>query len=234
MTQTWFPPCHNEFNGPAWFMSDLLVFWMLTPHWAALLDQRTSAQLWMMLCFCWLAMLTPIISCVLLGVNPNVEFSNFIEFHPLTRWPIYVGGMVFAQLWLSTEGLKGSIASALSVGVLLLGLVAVGLSTPPGFNMTLLSLFWGHGFATFPMLCGLSCISAQWKPPASFVTPLAWAGRLAFQIYLLHVPVMAMGKYYFVTFPALAFWCTLLITGLIAAVAQRSATEAMRGSTKPS
>jgi peptidoglycan/LPS O-acetylase OafA/YrhL len=67
MTTTWFAPFHFDLNGPAWFLENLVIFWILTPHWMHAVSLLGLRGQWFVLALCWAVMWGPHIAMYVLS-----------------------------------------------------------------------------------------------------------------------------------------------------------------------
>jgi hypothetical protein len=99
MVQTWLRPFHSQVNGPAWFLSNLCVFYALHPHWHEMAFRRLSDGVRLTaLVLVYLASFTPHLVCYQFFDVPlykrwyGKSIHAFIEFHPLCNWCPFAAG----------------------------------------------------------------------------------------------------------------------------------------------
>lgn len=212
LTQTWLPPAVHLFKEEsasiddsdrirdAWYLSNLAVFWYLTPRFRYLLDRLSKRNVGLLLVSCWTATLWPAVVNAVINSIAARSTMHFIESSPILRFPMYLGGMAFAQLVVSEHGGPAK-SNALAV-LAQTEAIAVQFILLIGTYFGLLelhadhhSLHGGCGFVTFPAICSLHSVAIiaevrglQWTPQAR--TALRVAGAASWPIYLLHQPVL--------------------------------------------
>jgi hypothetical protein len=214
MTTTWFEPFHFDINGPAWFLENLLIFWLFTPHWmhtVALLGPRLQ---WGLLALCWAVMWGPhiamyeILDMPLQGTYYTNFARNFIEFSPVTNAAPFVGGIVLARVvvctpWTTLLTRWQAVGVTVSVGICVVLMFTVD---PPGFDTGRHELLASKGPALFPLFAAL-IVAATATPCRDWVV----GGRLvalggafglgvaAWPLYILHLPVHSVLVHIFPT-----------------------------------
>jgi len=238
LTQTVLPPFHNYFNGPAWYLSTLFVFWFLAPHWSRFVKRLTGKRQLLLLGLCWFCMLCPSIVCFrLLDLNLNVggDVPQFVEFSFLTRWPVFLGGLSFGHL-VRGRHVDVSFAFGFEASMIIVGsFILLYLAGPPGFDMGRHLLLFDHGFATFPLFCAIAWVSLACPGNSKLA---AMCGEIAYPVFISHVPVMAFVQFMFGEAVGRAFWSILPVFSIGLLFAQRALDwllqkDRRRGDEKP-
>ena len=164
----------SEFN---WYISALLLFYLLAPYFAVIIQRASSGQKLLFLLF--------LILC-------SVPFWGAEEFIiTVSRLPIFYMGMVFADL--CKKDLRISRMHILGlIAAFVLGLV---------FLVTTYFLFpaylWSHGLHWYPfiLITPPLCIGISWvltlleraKGMKPFLSFFYLCGSYSFELYLLHI-----------------------------------------------
>jgi peptidoglycan/LPS O-acetylase OafA/YrhL len=206
MVQSWFPPFYNTINGPAWFMSNLLFFWIFFPHWndsiRSIANRNTTASLNCMsilLAGVWLATFMPFINCYMIYDLPlfkhfyGQDLHQFIEFSPLTNWPAFAMGVLLASMFkdVDTDIPQKLRQYGPSVICALLALF-FSFATPPGFEMGTYKLLIDKGPISLPIFALLLLgVSAEQVEDKFAGTVLVWLGRVlsvfVWPAYIMHL-----------------------------------------------
>ena len=75
-TTTLWQPFHFNINGPAWFVDNLVVFWVFMPHWMHAISLLNAVGRWAVLVLCWAAMWGSHIAMYGNHVLPPKAFAN--------------------------------------------------------------------------------------------------------------------------------------------------------------
>ena len=64
LSSSWTPPFHDSsvLNGPAWYISNLVPFWLLLPHWARALRRASRKCLFLMLAVLYVGSFAPFVT----------------------------------------------------------------------------------------------------------------------------------------------------------------------------
>jgi len=196
LVQAWVPPFATDPpNGPAWFVSCLSAFWILTPAWVFVLYRVGRPTLLGVMAVCYAFSLAPLALSPLFGLDfrggvwHGVAVHHFVAFSPVTNWHFYVAG-VAAGVLSARDGIHcQSWAIFAGVFALLAGSFAVWWFVVVDPSEYLLSL--DRGFWTLPfwlwLVFRLSDPASLLDRVLSRLEPAAW---LAYPVYILHVPML--------------------------------------------
>lgn len=202
-----------------WYISALLLFYLLSPYFKALADRLTPAGQVLFLIF-----------LLLLSV-PFWTADTYII--TVTRLPIYYAGMVFARFCKEDKVLTPK-----SLTVCLLA-TALGFALMRYCTDNWESILWSYGLHWYPFLliapgiCIALSLAAMALEKVKFsrilTKPLALIGKYSFEVYLIHVPLYEFlqprlrqlpynrNLMWLATIPLIALGCIFLkaIAGLI-------------------
>mmetsp|Transcript_22394 Transcript_22394/g.25808 ORF Transcript_22394/g.25808 Transcript_22394/m.25808 type:complete len:876 (-) Transcript_22394:58-2685(-) len=203
LTQTYWKPFYFDFNGPAWFLSNLVVFWVLSPHLMYTIARTNWCGLFILLLLCWAAMWGPYIAMYKILDMPlkNTYYSNyarnFIEFSPLTNAVPFTAGIVVARMVVCSPYVTWFERwQAVGISVIFLLVVILMFTVdPPGFDTGTHQLLASKGPALFPIFIALtvaaSCNPCRDRLLGKFVASIGKLGfgDVAFSLYILHMPL---------------------------------------------
>lgn len=103
MVQSWAPPFNPEYlNGPAWYLSNMLFFWILFPHWArAVVGMSRDALLGLCVLVYACAFVPTAITYHMFDDSLAANWKSmqpYLEFHPLTNWVSFLLGVLWARV----------------------------------------------------------------------------------------------------------------------------------------
>ena len=166
----------NEFN---WYITGLLVVYILTPFLSGLIDKINKPQIFALL-----------IAALLIITIPFWDSLSIIII--VTRLPIFVIGMYYAKLSKNNENKLTIKLAVVLVGVMLAGFILLAL-----FYAKYPEYLWARGLYWYPFilitpgLCILISILAEitWKYKLArrFFNILGKIGEYSFEIYLIHI-----------------------------------------------
>eukprot|EP01062_Namystynia_karyoxenos_P035062 TRINITY_DN25693_c0_g1_i1.p1 TRINITY_DN25693_c0_g1~~TRINITY_DN25693_c0_g1_i1.p1 ORF type:complete len:968 (+),score=191.97 TRINITY_DN25693_c0_g1_i1:71-2905(+) len=206
LLQSWIPPfIASGLNGPAWFLSNLVLFWACFPHWMRAARAMSPAAAAGAALGVYAASWTPTVICYLLFDLPLQSYwygehiHNFIEFNPLCNWPAFALGLLGARLTRAAGAGGAHPAAAWALRAVRRGGASVALlamavffaaAQPPGFVMGTYRLMVDKGPLSLPVLLPL-VVSAHSEPmldrlAAGALEPLASLGGLAWPLYITH------------------------------------------------
>jgi len=213
LVHSWGPPFHSDLNGPSWYLSTLLAFWIMLPLWVRAVDRVSAVRGILGISIClvcvWLStLLFPIFVYyhpLIMGVheqNPqlalqNIQaFRNFIEYSPYCNWAPMVMGILLACLVMLGIEPRSSLSAGLCLGLALVGLsIAWYLVPSSSSEMGTAHLFLAKGFGLLPLfsMLILGSIGARnfSNPFHRLVTGkwMVWPAKLCWPVFILHDPV---------------------------------------------
>mmetsp|Transcript_112728 Transcript_112728/g.218455 ORF Transcript_112728/g.218455 Transcript_112728/m.218455 type:complete len:785 (+) Transcript_112728:18-2372(+) len=213
LVHSWGPPFHSDLNGPSWYLSTLLAFWIMIPLWVRAADRVAAIRgipgISLFIVCVWLStLLFPIFVFfhpLKLGLHEqdpqlalsNVQaFRNFIEYSPYCNWAPMVMGILLACLVMLGIEPRSSLSAGICLMVALVGLSIAWYFVPaPGANMDAEHLLLEKGFGLFPMFAMLilGAVGARnfSNPIHRLVTGrwMALPAKLCWPMFLLHEPV---------------------------------------------
>eukprot|EP00854_Cymbomonas_tetramitiformis_P011018 gene11018-13032_t len=198
LVHSWYEPYHWDLNGPSWFLSNMVLFWLAAPHWCSAAQRCSPGAAAAMAAGCWAASFAPHVACYHLHDLPlykrwyGIYLHNFIEFHPLANWYGVACGVFMGRLRCDTQWWLLGLCRRWGISVLLcLILLFFCIATPPGFEMGTYELMIGKGPASLPVfgtLIYLAAISAQEDFLAGwFLAKLSAIAWIAWPLYITHV-----------------------------------------------
>jgi len=213
LVHSWGPPFHSDLNGPSWYLSTLLAFWIMLPMWVKAADRVSAIRNVLGISIClvcvWLStLLFPIFVYfhpLKLGLHEkdphltlhNIQtFRNFIEYSPYCNWAAMIMGILLACLVMLGIEPRSSLSAGICLMVALVGLSIAWYFVPaPGANMDAEHLLLEKGFGLFPMFAMLilGAVGARnfSNPIHRLVTGrwMALPAKLCWPMFLLHEPV---------------------------------------------
>jgi len=213
LVHSWGPPFHSDLNGPSWYLSTLLAFWIMLPMWVKAADRVSGIRGILGISICllgvWLStLLYPIFVYfhpLKLGLNEqdpqlalhNIRaFRNFIEYSPYCNWAGVVMGILLACLVLLGMEPRSSVSVGICLVVALVGLSLAWFFVPStGSDMGSDHLFLEKGFGLLPMFSMLilgSLGARNFSNPFHRLVSGRWMllpAKLCWPIFILHEPV---------------------------------------------
>ena len=167
----------NPVNAFNWYISAILLFYLLSPYFKAFIDRSSAAG--------------RIIGLGLLVVF-SIPFWNFDDLMiVITRLPIFFGGMLFANLCLQDKKIS-AVHLFLTALSFLLGVAALLIS-----NLRFPQYLWSRGLHWYPFilitpplciaLSYLAMLLEKARATRLLVSFLSLMGEYSFEIYLVHV-----------------------------------------------
>jgi peptidoglycan/LPS O-acetylase OafA/YrhL len=225
MCQAWVPLAALAWNGPAWFISDLIFFLAIFPMLLSRFKSLSVQSLFIISLSAWLLAQSAAITYELVlpdgvvadGGNDTLLWLNVIKFNPIIRLPEFLIGMA-CGFWFIRKRERQQLASPLVLfGILLIiATIAASHSIP---YVILHTGFLAPAFAA--IICGLAL-----RP--TWASPLEWRafvllGDSSYAIYLLHVPIFLLLLLKDFQFPvtitpihAISVFMTALVGGVLA------------------
>ncbi|KAK3244140.1 hypothetical protein CYMTET_46235 [Cymbomonas tetramitiformis] len=200
LVQSWFEPYHWDLNGPSWFLSNMVLLWLWTPHWCQAAQRCGMVSAAGVAAGCWAASLGPHLACyhitdlALYKRWYGIGLHNFIEFHPLANWYCVAGGVFLARAGTCDHWRLPTVLRRWGISALLCAvLVFFSTATAPGFEMGTYELLIGKGPATLPVFGALIALSAE-EPCDDWcggrllksLSKVAW---IAWPLYITHMAV---------------------------------------------
>eukprot|EP01062_Namystynia_karyoxenos_P082686 TRINITY_DN9366_c0_g1_i1.p1 TRINITY_DN9366_c0_g1~~TRINITY_DN9366_c0_g1_i1.p1 ORF type:complete len:1136 (+),score=194.78 TRINITY_DN9366_c0_g1_i1:74-3409(+) len=206
LLQSIIPPfIGSGLNGPAWFLSNLMVFWARFPHWLIAAESLPPVPACIATFCIYAVTYLPTMVCYAMFDYPlrnrwyGNDLHNFIEFHPLSNWPAFVLGILSARLaaMASLPNAPGAAACVLrgvrraGITIPIAAMIAFFVSAPPpGFQMGTYYLLIDKGALSLPLFIPL-VISAHCEPMQDWcgrrvLELLAPLGVLSWPLYITH------------------------------------------------
>jgi peptidoglycan/LPS O-acetylase OafA/YrhL len=213
LVHSWGPPFHSNLNGPSWYLSTLIAFWIMLPLWVRAADRVCAVRgifgISIFLVCVWLStLLFPIFVYfhpLKLGLHEedpklalqNIQaFRNFIQYSPYCNWAPMVMGILLACLVMLGIEPRTSLSAGICLAVALVGLSLAWFLVPsPGFSMGTEQLFLEKGFGLLPMFSMLilgSVGARNFSNPFHRLVTGRWMvlpAKLCWPVFILHEPV---------------------------------------------
>jgi len=214
LVHSWGPPFHCDLNGPSWYLSTLLAFWIILPLWVGAADRVSAISgifgISIFLLCVWLStLLFPIFVYfhpLQLGLHEqdphsalqNIRaFRNFIEYSPYCNWAPTVVGILLACLVMLGIEPRSSLSAGICLVVALVGLSLAWNHFVPslGFNMDAEHAFFEKGFGLLPIFSMLilgSVGARNFSNPFHRLVTGRWMllpAKLCWPVFILHEPV---------------------------------------------
>jgi len=197
MMHAWVTPFHSDINGPSWYLSTLLFFWIFVPVWVRMADtaaHRGIAAVIACLVFVWIC--TLVLPIGLSFEQPEVR--NFVEYSPYANWQPFCSGVLLACLaMLQVEPTTPrQVVGAILVASI--GLFIAWCLTPipePEMGWEYLILDKGVGLQPLFALLVLGCVGSRHVEPNPVHEAITgkfwmhWSARLCWPVFILHQPV---------------------------------------------
>ena len=83
LSTSWTPPFQDSsvLNGPAWYISNLVPFWLLLPHWARALRRANRKCLFLMLAVLYVGSFAPFVTRYMVIDVPGKNQTDYLCFH---------------------------------------------------------------------------------------------------------------------------------------------------------
>jgi len=207
LVQSWISPYGAAtLNGPSWYLSTLLAFYIAYPRWVRQVQHVRSP--WAMLFFMWsisiLLSSAAVVLCLLQNQSAQTLLQSgvmaFLEFHPLCNWHLFMSGLLLARLFCDNHK-EWSEMKVTRVGAsltLLLIMLVFAFVPPPN---KVLEIFFSKGPILLPVFGFLIVnfaagqdIVLQWKflEHAFFVD---WVSGWSWCLYIIHVPFFFLWQF---------------------------------------
>jgi surface polysaccharide O-acyltransferase-like enzyme len=95
LTQAWYPPVSNDFNGVAWFLSVIVVIYFLVPFTVNFMSKKNLSQLLIMLAVIFFFRL--LTDSVIYRIFPE-QLIMLFYFNPLYRYTDFLFGFIGALI----------------------------------------------------------------------------------------------------------------------------------------
>jgi len=213
LVHSWGPPFHGDLNGPSWYLSTLIAFWIMLPLWVRAADRVAAVRgifgISIFIVCVWLStLLFPIfvyfhpLKMGLHEQDPQVAlqniraFRNFIEYSPYCNWAPMVMGILLACLVMLGIEPRSSLSAGICIVVALVGLSLAWYLVPsPGFDMSIERLFLEKGFGLLPIFSMLilgSVGARNFSNPFHRLVTGRWMllpAKLCWPVFILQEPV---------------------------------------------
>jgi len=236
--QTWIRPGGMVLmNGPSWYLSVLLVFFIAFPRWL----QQVRRMRYPVACLALLWAISFILPTAVLTLSFVVEkpidhilddgLRTFVDFNPACCWHIFLFGMVLARVFSEYHSsLSERSFARVSASVPVAVLTAVFICCPtPG---SIAEAFLNKGPILLPvfasLILGLACEQDVIFGLPVWTRPIfsTWLPGCSWCLYILHVPIFyflhKQAEHWSVTQPYVANAFVWLLVSLVIAAAVHS------------
>jgi len=239
MVQSWFKPFQSHINGPAWFVSTLLAFYLVFPHWHRAAAKMSNQMKVIALVIAYCSSFTPHMVCYQIFDIPlwkrwyGEAIHNYIEFNPLCNWSPFAVGILFAALGNSLRRNWDKFFAGLPlIARIVIGMQEHGATfallaifvffvtaEAPGFEMGRYALMIDKGPWALPIVLVLigSCTATNPKWYSFGLNLLGLFAPLSeysWPLYILHIPVAAIIPH--VASPFITLWIRPVVIAVIA------------------
>ena len=181
MLQSWIPSPDYYFSGnaPTWFVSDLMLCYLLFIPTITLLNRRPGL-------FAGLFSLYIIAYILCVAFIPDALVHPVVYIFPPMQFPVFVVGMVLAKVY-SEWRVKLSGFRADLVLVFIIALIVCQMWFYPSVSPRLsLSVYWWFGVAG--LIVSLSLCHKCMMIKLLSTLPLVTLGNMSYALYIFHIP----------------------------------------------
>lgn len=200
MVSTWVPDIGFVLSGnsPSWFLSDILLFYVLFPLLFRWMEKRFRPFLAITLIF---VLLSVILSC-LPGLNQDHEAQYWVSLFPPVRLVQCMAGMCIWHITTKRRQISRVSVTLKPVWVSLIWLFWIGLYAI--VCLTADDVGRGLYYTVTSVLAGalLLCINAVFRGSGSVIMrllrsrPMQWLGSVSFCVYLIHMPIVEYAEFF--------------------------------------
>jgi len=203
LMHAWVTPFYSDLNGPSWYLSTLVAFWIFVPVWVRMADTvaHCSGITAVSACLVLVWLCTLVLPIGLFVWPANVSFAevrNFVEYSPYANWQPFCTGILLACL--AMLGVEPATQTQVVAFIFIasVGLCIAWFVIPPSEpEMGLQYLLLDKGFGLQPLfaLLVLGCVGSRHVPNAvhevlsSSTFWMYWSARLCWPVFILHQPV---------------------------------------------
>lgn len=185
MLQSWIPSPDFYFSGnaPSWFVSDLMLCYLLFIPAITLINRRPR----LFACIFSLYMIA-YFSCVILLPGPLVHPIVYI--FPPMQFPVFVLGMLLAKRYgAPREGFTATTANVVVIVIIMMVAAQMWYYESVTPRLTLSSYWW---IATGLLIVGLTLLDANGCMMIRIfhLTPLIRLGDISYAVYIFHIPFL--------------------------------------------
>jgi len=230
LMHAWVTPFHSNLNGPSWYLSTLLAFWIFVPLWVKVADCVASRGKIFPASAClvlvWLCTLAVPIGFLKEHMTEQ-QVRNFIEYSPYSNWQPFCSGIFLACLAMQdvVPYTSRQVLASVSIALVILFTALLLLPSPGadivGFQHLLLDKgFWLQPFFALLLLGGMgsACLEQNCFHDVLhgkvLYSIMHWSARLCWPVFILHQPVhMLCERTIFQWFryeESMSYWCALV------------------------
>lgn len=180
LTQAWYPPFSNDFNGVAWFLSAIVFIYFLVPFTVNFMSKKNTSQLLILLAVIFFFRV--LVDSLAYRVFPE-PLIQLLYFNPIYRYTEFLFGFIGALIFKNLDFDKEDRPKFFSaVQIFFIATYIIGCN----FFFTTLSYCWLP--IMFLLLSTILVIILTKSGIANIlgVPPLVHLGNISFELFLLH------------------------------------------------